>query len=298
MSNIVKQTLPVDHISLDSMTLTNTTLSGTTVFPSGSQVQIGNYKSGTIATRGYVTAKINTLVGNAPETLNTLKEISDSLGEDVGILATMNANLALKANTTDVNTSLASKANTSDVTSSLALKANISGATFTGDVNVADAKKLTVGTGATSLGGTLTVGTGATSLGGALTVGTGATLLGGALTVAGLTTLNDNVSIADAKTLTLGSVSISSSANDGIVSAKFKGAFTGAFTGDLNGNAVSATTATIAITTEKIGRADISSSSSGAQGQIYFGVENGIYYIYICVDNSGAWKRVALSNLQ
>ena len=37
-----------------------------------------------------------------------------------------------------------------------------------------------------------------------LTVGTGASSLGGSLTVTGETTLNDNVSVADGKTLTVG----------------------------------------------------------------------------------------------
>ena len=37
-----------------------------------------------------------------------------------------------------------------------------------------------------------------------LTVGTGASSLGGSLTVAGITTLNENVSVAAGKTLTVG----------------------------------------------------------------------------------------------
>ena len=62
-----------------------------------------------------------------------------------------------------------------------------------------------------SVGGSLTV-TGETTLddnvsvadGKTLTVGTGASSLGGSLTVTGETTLNDNVSVADGKTLTVG----------------------------------------------------------------------------------------------
>lgn len=95
--------------------------------------------------------------------------------------------------------------------------------TFGGNVIIDGANTLTVGTGATTLGGTLDVTdatklastlevTGETTLKGntsvtgasTLTVGTGATTLGGTLGVAGATTLNGNTEVTGANTLTVG----------------------------------------------------------------------------------------------
>jgi hypothetical protein len=83
--------------------------------------------------------------------------------------------------------------------------------TFSGNTSISGSNTFTVGTGATTLGGTLAV-TGATALNGntsisgsnTFAVGTGATSLGGTLGVTGATTLNGNTSVSGTNTLTVG----------------------------------------------------------------------------------------------
>ncbi len=87
--------IPDGHPSFDKLTLTNTTLAGNTIFPAGSKVQIG---TSAIATRGYVAGQIDALVANAPETLNSLKELATSLGGEVNLKGYVDTQLALKAN--------------------------------------------------------------------------------------------------------------------------------------------------------------------------------------------------------
>jgi fibronectin-binding autotransporter adhesin len=77
--------------------------------------------------------------------------------------------------------------------------------TFNGNVSFAAAKTLTVGTGATSLGGTLGV--------------TGATILSSTLSVTGVTTFNGNVTFAAAKTLTVGTGATSLGGTLGVTGA-------------------------------------------------------------------------------
>ena len=57
-----------------------------------------------IAEKTYVDSKITEIVGGAPETLDTLKEIADALGEDANLSATLTAEIGKKANTADVYT--------------------------------------------------------------------------------------------------------------------------------------------------------------------------------------------------
>lgn len=49
-----------------------------------------------------VNAKIQEVVGTAPETLNTLKEISDALGNDENFASTITTELGKKANSADI----------------------------------------------------------------------------------------------------------------------------------------------------------------------------------------------------
>ena len=91
--------IPDGHPSFDKLTLTHTTLAGTTVFPTGAKIQIGNNPaSGTIATTAFVNRRIGELVANAPATLDTLKELATSLGDLPNLKGYVDSELALKAN--------------------------------------------------------------------------------------------------------------------------------------------------------------------------------------------------------
>lgn len=57
-----------------------------------------------LATTGYVQAKINALIGGAPTTLDTLKEIADALGDDANLRTTLLAEIAKKANASHTHT--------------------------------------------------------------------------------------------------------------------------------------------------------------------------------------------------
>lgn len=85
--------------------------------PSASATTAGVMKAGTglkaasgtvsvdtdkIAEKTYVDSKITEIVGGAPETLDTLKEIADALGEDANLSATLTAEIGKKANSADV----------------------------------------------------------------------------------------------------------------------------------------------------------------------------------------------------
>ena len=48
-----------------------------------------------------VTSKIQTVVGTAPEALDTLKELADALGNDADFAGTMTTQLASKVNASD-----------------------------------------------------------------------------------------------------------------------------------------------------------------------------------------------------
>ena len=90
--------------------------------PSASATTAGVMKAGTglkaasgtvsvdtdkIAEKTYVDSKITEIVGGAPETLDTLKEIADALGEDANLSATLTAEIGKKANSADVYTKTA-----------------------------------------------------------------------------------------------------------------------------------------------------------------------------------------------
>lgn len=62
------------------------------------------------ATETYVDAKLNDLVGLAPEALDTIKELSDAIGNDENFAATITNNLATKANKDEVYTKTQSDA--------------------------------------------------------------------------------------------------------------------------------------------------------------------------------------------
>lgn len=53
--------------------------------------------------KSYADNKIAALVGGAPETLDTLKEISDALGADANLSATLTAQIATKANASELS---------------------------------------------------------------------------------------------------------------------------------------------------------------------------------------------------
>lgn len=70
------------------------------------------------ASKQEVDERIQAIINSAPESLDTLKELSDALGNDANFAATVTNKLSEKANTTDlenINTSLQNKANTSDI---------------------------------------------------------------------------------------------------------------------------------------------------------------------------------------
>ena len=99
-------------------------------------------KADTIALADYATtadmnSSIQSIIGSAPEALNTLDEISNALGDDGNYAATITNALASKANQSDVDAAIATKADVSvmlstllqhpthvDLSNGLALKAN------------------------------------------------------------------------------------------------------------------------------------------------------------------------------
>ena len=100
-----------------AMDVKSVAYSKVTGVPSASATTAGVMKAGTglkaasgtvsvdtdkIAEKTYVDSKITELVGGAPETLDTLKEIADALGEDANLSATLTAEIGKKANSADV----------------------------------------------------------------------------------------------------------------------------------------------------------------------------------------------------
>jgi hypothetical protein len=82
-------------------------------------------KASTLDLENAVSQAITELIGGAPESLDTLKEISEALNNNPDFAAVIIGELALKANTTDVNAALLLKANLSEMITALGLKANI-----------------------------------------------------------------------------------------------------------------------------------------------------------------------------
>ena len=66
-----------------------------------------------LATETYVREKVSSLVGTAPETLDTLQELSKALGDDPNFATTISNKLGEKASTSYVNAELAKKADSS-----------------------------------------------------------------------------------------------------------------------------------------------------------------------------------------
>jgi len=190
------------------------TVTGNTIFNGGnstlnSNVSISSGKTltllgtgatslgGALTVTGDLTVTGNTIFNGGNSTLNS--NVSISSGKTLTLLGTGATSLGGALTVTGITT--------------------FNGATSTlnSNVSISSGKTLTLlGTGATSLGGALTV-TGMTTLNDnvsvaatrTFTVGTGPTSLGGSLTVTGstilngTTALNDNVTIASGKTLTL-----------------------------------------------------------------------------------------------
>lgn len=57
-----------------------------------------------VALKTDINTAITNLIGGAPETLDTLQEIADALGQDANLSATLTASIATKANSADVYT--------------------------------------------------------------------------------------------------------------------------------------------------------------------------------------------------
>ena len=76
-------------------------------FTNDAGYQTSSQVEAAVTGKGYQTASdvaaiVNNVVGAAPEALNTLKEIADSLNNDPDFAATMTTELAKKANTADL----------------------------------------------------------------------------------------------------------------------------------------------------------------------------------------------------
>lgn len=76
-------------------------------FTNDSGYQTSAQVEATVTSKGYQTASdvntiVNNVVGAAPEALNTLKEIADSLNNDPDFAATMTTELSKKVNTADL----------------------------------------------------------------------------------------------------------------------------------------------------------------------------------------------------
>ena len=79
-----------------------------------------------LATESYVREKVASLVGTAPQTLDTLQELSKALGDDPNFATTVANKLGEKASTSYVDTELAKKADSSSVNTALNAKADTS----------------------------------------------------------------------------------------------------------------------------------------------------------------------------
>ena len=79
-----------------------------------------------LATETYVNNKVASLVSNAPETLDTLNELAQALGDDPNFATTVSNRIGEKADTSYVNTELAKKADSSSVNTALKAKADTS----------------------------------------------------------------------------------------------------------------------------------------------------------------------------
>ena len=71
-----------------------------------------------------VSSEINTLVGQAPATLNTLQELADALGDDPSYATSISTALGSKVSTTEMDNALALKANITSMNTALDLKSD------------------------------------------------------------------------------------------------------------------------------------------------------------------------------
>ena len=74
----------------------------------------------------YVDQKVADLIGSAPDTLDTLAELSGALRDNKDIIKVLEDAISTKANASDIMTILATKANSADVNTALTLKADAS----------------------------------------------------------------------------------------------------------------------------------------------------------------------------
>lgn len=94
------------------------------------------------AAKSYTDTKVAELVDSAPETLNTLEELAQALGDDPNFAATVSTNIGKKADTTFVNAELAKKAEkththtVSQITDRKALTITLNGASAEGTSKV------------------------------------------------------------------------------------------------------------------------------------------------------------------
>ena len=81
---------------------------------SGAQTKANTAKTEAIASaKAYTDEKVSGLVNSAPETLDTLKELSSALGDDPNFATTVATQIGTKADISYVNTELSKKANSS-----------------------------------------------------------------------------------------------------------------------------------------------------------------------------------------
>lgn len=97
---------------------------GTQVSVNGEAVT--NFNADVKADVTYVDQKVADLIGSAPDTLDTLAELSGALRDNKDIIKVLEDAISTKANASDIMAILATKANTSDVTDLLATKADTS----------------------------------------------------------------------------------------------------------------------------------------------------------------------------
>lgn len=100
----------LDNIEVDPGNIAKATKTTAGVVQIGAGVEVANgvisvdHAPTLDAAKQYTDEKISNLVGGAPETLDTLKEIADALGADANLSATLTAEIGKKADKTYLDT--------------------------------------------------------------------------------------------------------------------------------------------------------------------------------------------------